>query len=234
MARRLPLVAFLTAGAGAIHLAAAVPHFDSSSLYGGLFVAAGWVQLLLAALLLVRPHAAVRWAAVGANLGAITAWAVSRTVGLPLAHPEPVLLSDLLTVGLEGAAASLVLLRARGLRLGLGSRSGSAVMVGVAAIVVTGASAGAISDLAAREHRHGSGGGHGSGAETREPTTSGAEAAHRHPDGSVHVHGWGRPHVHPDRTVHVHTATARPAPGATEEGGHADGHRDGHQHDHGE
>lgn len=245
MPRHLPLAALLTAGAGATHLAAAVPHFASTPLYGTLFVAAGWIQVLLAAVLLTRGRVELAWAAVVVNATAVVAWAVSRTVGLPLAHPEPVLLADAVTVALEVAAIGVLIARLRGATFGF--RGGQATALSVVAVLAlaTGGSTLAIAGLGTGDAHHGEaseqgesteGDGHAhAGDDSGDSEGPGGQeqpaAVHEHPDGTMHVHEAGTPHVHPDRTVHVHTAE-RSAPdkpaGAQDTGSEQD---DGHNHD---
>lgn len=111
------LPAVFTAGAGAVHLAAAVPHLADSVLLGSGFVAVGWAQLAAAALLLSRHQdRTVRWSVVALNAVAVAAWALSRTVGLPVGHPGPetIGLADALTVALEVLTVGALVWRSRG------------------------------------------------------------------------------------------------------------------------
>lgn len=201
MPRHLPLAALLTAGAGATHLAAAVPHFSTNPLYGTLFVGAGWVQVLLAAVLLASGRAGVVGAAIAVNTAAVISWALSRTVGLPLAHSEPVLLADAVAVALEVAAVGVLVARLRGATFGFRAGKVTALsLVAVLALATVGSTV-AIADLASGSH-------HG---EASEEGGSTEEGGHAHADGTVHVHEVGKPHVHADRTVHVHlTGQGRP------------------------
>lgn len=239
--RRLPLIALLTAAAGVTHIAAAVPHFADATVFGLSFVGAGWVQLALAAALLVRPRRPVVAAAALINVLALAAWALSRTVGLPLGHSgvEPVALADAITVGLELAAVGLIAARWAGSRIMLGRTAGAIGVLGIAVIVATGASATAIAALGTSGHGHG-------GTESQEesarlgsggpqpPESGGAGAlapdrSHQHADGTWHLHQPGDAHEHPDRTVHVHTEQNGPA--APDDPG-SSGHDDGHDHAH--
>lgn len=245
MPRHLPLAALLIAGAGATHLAAAVPHFSSNPLYGTLFVGAGWVQVLLAAVLVTRARVGVAWAAIGVNAAAVASWAVSRTVGLPLAHVEPVLLADAVTVALEVAAIGVLVARLRGATFGF--RGGQVTALSLVAVLAlaAGGSTVAIAGLGTSDDHHGGasdeGGGTEEGGHAHDSEGSGesdgdggqgqADAGHEHPDGTVHVHEAGKPHVHPDRTVHVHSGE-RSGPG--EPAGSQDAgseHDDGHDHE---
>lgn len=219
MPRHLPLAALLIAGAGATHLAAAVPHFSNNPLYGTLFVGAGWVQVLLAAMLLTRARVGVAWAAIGVNAAAVVSWGVSRTVGLPLAHVEPVLLADAVTVALEVAAIGVLVARLRGATFAF--RGGQVTALSLVAVLAlaAGGSTVAIAGLGTGDDHHGEASDEGGDAEEDGHAHAGeesgeseadepqgqADAAHRHPDGTVHVHEAGKPHVHPDRTVHVHS-----------------------------
>lgn len=241
MPRHLPLAALLIAGAGATHLAAAVPHFSSNPLYGTLFVGAGWVQVLLAAVLLTRARVGVAWAAIGVNVAAVVSWGVSRTVGLPLAHVEPVLLADAVTVALEVAAIGVLVARLRGATFAF--RGGQVTALSLVAVLAlaAGGSTVAIAGLGTGDDHHGEAsdeggdaeeGGHAHAGESDGDGSQGqADAAHEHPDGTVHVHEAGKPHVHPDRTVHVHSGERsgpdEPA-GSQDAGSEQD---DGHDHE---
>lgn len=249
MPRHLPLAALLTAAAGATHLAAAVPHFSTNPLYGTLFVGAGWTQLILAALLLASARAGLARAAVVVNAMAIAAWGLSRTVGLPLAHTEPVLLADALTVALEVAASGVLVARLRGAAFGWRDGQPSVLPLIAVLALATGASTVAIAGLGSGGHEHGAdsgdaGGGHAAsepapegaaseagpeGAASASGNERPAEDTHEHPDGTVHIHQAGKPHVHPDRTVHVHPEDESPDEEAADGHGHAEG---GHAHEH--
>lgn len=74
-----PVLAAALAGAGAIHFAMAPSHLGESMAVGVGFLVAGWVQLLLAAVLLGRSPRWARWATVVVSIALISAWAVSRT-----------------------------------------------------------------------------------------------------------------------------------------------------------
>lgn len=236
MPRHLPLAALLTAGAGATHLAAAVPHFSDNAVYGALFVGAGWLQLLLAALLLASAQAGVAWTAVGVNAAALVAWAISRTTGLPFAHVEPVLLGDALTVVLEVAAIGVLVARLRGATFGVRAGYVSAGSLLAVLALAVGGSTVAIADLGTEGHGHGGDsedeGDHGGSDHGAEASPGGeveevADSAHEHDDGTVHLHKSGQPHVHEDDTVHLHGTT-----GTGPAGGRAPEQDDGHDHEH--
>lgn len=172
--QRLPLASLLSAAAGVIHIAAAVPHFADDHLLGMSFVAAGGLQLAMAAALLLRPRRRAIAAALLVHLVALGAWATSRTVGLPIGHPGPeaIGVADAITVVFELAAVGLLSARwtRTGVRvdrsfLGLGA-------LALVAVVVGGGAGAAIADLA---------GGHGHRA-----TVSSAAPEHDHADGHDH------------------------------------------------
>lgn len=236
MPRRLPLAALLTAGAGVTHLAAAVPHFAGEPAYGVLFATAGWAQVLLAGLLVTSARGRVVWTAMAAHTAAVIVWAISRSVGLPLTHPEPILLADALTVALEVAAVGLLVARLRGVETGLHEEQASALSLAAVLTVVMGGSTIAIADLALEGHAHGTDAdespvGNGHDEMATEPSseghmTSAMDRVHVHPDGTVHVHESGEPHVHSDGTLHVHVAQD------TDHSDEGNGQDDGHDHDH--
>jgi hypothetical protein len=138
------LLATLTAGAGVLHLVMAPVHAGGSAVEAAGFALAGWLQLALAAFVLVRPARAVLATTAAVNAVFIAVWLVSRTVGLPVGEgsgAESIGAADLTTVVLEaGAVALAVLLFLRpGLLAGL-SREALAVaalLPAAALLVVT-------------------------------------------------------------------------------------------------
>lgn len=112
------LLASLSLAAGAVHLAMAPIHASESALDAGGFAIVGWTQILLAIGLLIRPQRNLLLATVLLNLGVITAYIMSRTVGLPFgANPgerEAVGAVDLMVTIFQGAlvvGAGLILLK---------------------------------------------------------------------------------------------------------------------------
>jgi hypothetical protein len=76
------VVASASASAGVIHLAMVPSHAGESTLEGVGFAGFGWAQILVAALVMLRPVGAAPW--LGAvNLAAMAMWVWSRTSGLP-------------------------------------------------------------------------------------------------------------------------------------------------------
>lgn len=230
--------AALTAGAGAVHFAAAVPHFSESPMMGMGFAAVGWLQLLGAAILLYRPDRLSAAAVASLNAGAIAAWGVSRTVGLPVVGagaPEPVAWPDVVAVLLEISA--MVALAAASRR---GRDPSSAVLpatatVSALAVAVVGSVA-SMAALGSGGHGHGpssaqqasEGRGEVDGTEGATPTDVG-ELGHEHPDGSLHLHLAAPVHRHDDGTVHLH-AGGESGSSSTDGSGHDHSDPDGHSH----
>jgi len=151
---RLSLAA-AAAGAGLVHLVHAPDHVAEWAPLGAGFVLAGALQLLLAFVLVARESRG--WLAAGAagSLLLVGTWAVSRTVGLPLAPggPEPVGRADLLCVLLEtGVAAGALLLLRKPAALrrdpGRSARAGVTAALAAAVLSTTGAA------VAAPAHEH--------------------------------------------------------------------------------
>ena len=98
-------VAFLSAGAAAIHFAAAGSHFREWWAFGVFFVGSGLAQLAWALLAVKSPSPTVWWVGVLGNAAIITLWILTRTVGTvvgPDAHTaEPVGVPDAVASGLE-------------------------------------------------------------------------------------------------------------------------------------
>ena len=105
------LLSALLAGAALIHASMAPSHLGEAAVEGAGFVAAAWVQVLLAVAVLVRPTRRVLLAVVVSSAALIAVWAVSRTAGLPFGdhsgHAESVSIVDGVCVALEVAALLL-------------------------------------------------------------------------------------------------------------------------------
>ena len=108
-ARRVHLivvpVALLSAGAAAIHFAAAGSHFREWWAFGVFFVGSGVAQLAWALLVVESPSPTVWRLGILGNAAIIMLWILTRTVGTlvgPEPHtPEPVGVPDAVASGLE-------------------------------------------------------------------------------------------------------------------------------------
>jgi hypothetical protein len=177
MAARVVLAA-LSAGAGAIHLAMIAPHAQGSTLEGWLFAGAGWAQLTLAFFLFARPSRKLLGVTILANLAFLGAWAISRTVGLPFGEnpgeAEDIGSVDLACAVMEGlviVGAAVVAWRPR-----IGEnikRGGLALAAGIPVLAVMAVSS---ATLASPDgvHSHAAGDEHGHGSEL----ATGAEGEH--------------------------------------------------------
>ncbi len=149
-------VAALLAGAGAIHLAMAPTHVGLDTAEGVGFLAAGWVQLALAAAVLVRPSKPVLLAVAGTSAAFLAVWVVSRTVGLPIGshagEAESVALVDGATAALEVAALLVAVALLSGTTRRVGRLAWPAAVGVVGALVLTTA---AIASPSARDHAAG-------------------------------------------------------------------------------
>ena len=155
------ILASFSAAAGIVHVVMAPSHFGASTLEGGGFLVAAWLQLALAVALVARPSRRVLQAVVVLNALLVLVWAVSRTAGLPFGghadHPETVSFVDGSCVAFElllVALAGVWLWRPEQLRF-----KGGAFAVGVPLAVFAVASA-AIAQPEARDHSAHSHGGH--------------------------------------------------------------------------
>jgi hypothetical protein len=147
----------------------ATSHLAESAVEGAGFVVAAWSQLLLAAVVLVRPSRRAFATVVGTNLALVAAWGVSRTSGLPFGahagHAESVSVVDGVCVALEvvaALAAGLGLLRA-GPRL---LRARGVAVVGAAGALAL--ATGAVVSPSARDHASASHGAHAAGSGDHE------------------------------------------------------------------
>ena len=82
------LVAVLLGAAGIAHLYLAPEHLAESTLVGVGFIAAGIVQLALAALVLLRPDRGVLWAVIAVSAVLIIFYAWNVLLGLPIVGPD--------------------------------------------------------------------------------------------------------------------------------------------------
>jgi hypothetical protein len=113
-------VALLSAGAAAIHFAAAGSHFREWWAFGVFFVGSGVAQLAWALLAVKSPSRTVWWVGIMGNAAIIALWVVTRTAGTlvgPEAHTaEPVGVPDAVASGLELAIVFAALWWATGRR----------------------------------------------------------------------------------------------------------------------
>jgi len=159
------LLAALLLGAGVIHHAMAPSHLGESAVEGAGFLVSAWLQIFLAAAVVLRPGRRLLAAVAVVNLAMIAAWAVSRTAGLPFGahsgHPESVSLVDGVCVGLEAVAVLLAV----GMLAGLAaSTRGVRWMALVGAVGAVAFATAAVASPAARDHASGSHGDHGGAA----------------------------------------------------------------------
>jgi hypothetical protein len=164
VARIVAVVGLL--GAAILHFAYAPGHLDAETSHGIFFLTVGWLQLLLAATLVLRARPERLWLGVTAavNLAIIGVWVVSRTVGVPGSESESVSLPDVTATVLEAIVVlSTVAMLANvfngrtvtgNATLGLGGVSALATVV-VVSMAVTPSFAG---DHGAGGHDHGSDG----------------------------------------------------------------------------
>ena len=107
------IAALLSLAAAGIHFAVITEHLEEDVLFGFLFFALGWFQLVWAQTYLVWPRRAVAAVAIVVNLGAILVWIMSRTVGLPIGPeawiPEALGFPDLLASTFEIGIIGLLL-----------------------------------------------------------------------------------------------------------------------------
>ena len=88
----------LLAAAGGLHLAALPGHLSESTAAGAFFALTAAAQLLAAVLVATRSSLGIFRAVVAGNVGVLTLWLMSRTIGLPIAGElgvsEPIGLLD--------------------------------------------------------------------------------------------------------------------------------------------
>lgn len=152
-------VSVTAAGAGIIHLVMVPSHLGEWAPEGWAFAVAGWLQLALAVVVLIRPTRAVLGVAAACSAVFVAAWAVSRTTGLPFGPESGVAEAagtvDLACVGLEVAMALAAVTAL--VRPSFGGDWDHRVLVAasavpVAVLVLTTA---ALASPSARDHAHG-------------------------------------------------------------------------------
>lgn len=158
MAARVVLAA-LSAGAGAIHLAMIAPHAQESTLEGWLFAGAGWAQITLAFLLFAKPSRKLLGLTILANLAFLGAWAVSRTVGLPWGassgEAEDVGSVDLACAAMEGLLVLGCAVVAWRPRIGENiERGGLALAAGIPVLAVMAIATATLASPGAANHVH--------------------------------------------------------------------------------
>lgn len=173
------LAAVLSGAAGIVHVAAAVPHFGDGFVAGLVFVLMGGAQLVVAGLL-ATGAARTTIARLGISLQviAIAAWAVSRTVGLPIGHagPEQIGLPGTITVAFEVVAIGVLAWRlVAANRPRWTTRPLAIVALAATALLAVGGTTAAIADL---------GGGHAHGDEGGDEAAAGSD--HHHDDEASH------------------------------------------------
>ena len=152
-------IAACAVGAAAIHLAMVPSHMSEWAAEGVAFVISGWIQLAIAALVLVRNRRWVLVAAVVSNLAFIGAYLVTRTVGAPFGPQqgvtEPTAFVDLACVGLEVAMVVLALLALSRPRLTAGWNHQSLVLASIVPVAALIFATSAVTSESASNHGHG-------------------------------------------------------------------------------
>jgi hypothetical protein len=99
------IAAALSLAAAGIHFAVISEHLEEDVLFGVLFFAFGWFQLIWAQVYLIWPRRQVALLAIVINLGGVLVWLMSRTVGLPFGPeawvPEQIGFADVLSSSFE-------------------------------------------------------------------------------------------------------------------------------------
>jgi hypothetical protein len=102
-------LASMSASAAVIHFAMIPSHAEESAVQAVGFAIAGWMGLLLALAIAVRPRRSVLLATGVTHLAFLAIWIVSRTAGLPFGihdgHPEDFTSIDILANVMSGAVA---------------------------------------------------------------------------------------------------------------------------------
>lgn len=158
-ARRRHAAAAASIAAGVVHVAAAGPHLSQGWLLAGGFLAMGMLQVALGIGLALRgDRRLLVLGAIGVHVVALSAWALSRTVGLPaFLHPgvEPIGAADAIAASMGLAAVVLLAWRAsRPAPTGRSRAASLTVLTFTWALAITGTAAG-LGDIAdTPDHHH--------------------------------------------------------------------------------
>jgi hypothetical protein len=185
------VLAAVSLGAGGIHFAMISPHWDEYWVEGVFFAALAWFQLAWAAGVVLRPSRLLYAAGALVSAGAITAWVVSRTSGIPFGPhsgvAEEASFVDILAQGFMGVIllGCLALLLRPALEDSVARRFMS-LPAGIAGLGVVALSTMAFTPSFASDHSHGPPGHPADGHSGEE---SGAVAAGdvAHDDGAEHA-----------------------------------------------
>lgn len=222
-ARRRHAAAATTVAAGVVHVAAAGPHLSEGWLLAASFLAMGMLQLALGIGLALRPGGRViGFGAVGVHVIALSAWALSRTVGLPaVLHPgvEPVGLADGIAASMALAAVVLLAWRAtRPAPMGRSRAASVTVFTFAWVLAITGTATG-LSDLAGPQHGHDAGEHEADHHDATHDDTGNAP----HHDTLEHETSAPRPQPEPRPEAADEAESATPSPGSPEDHTHAPG-----------
>jgi len=151
------LLGCLSASAAVIHLAMVPAHAGESIVEGVGFAVSGWVQVLLAVVLVARPSR--RWLALAivANVAFVATWAISRTVGLPVGAGgvETANVVDLTCVAAEVALVLVAAVAWFRPGLGRGWDSGALVMASAIPVAILIGTTAVVVSPSATAHNHG-------------------------------------------------------------------------------
>jgi hypothetical protein len=136
------ILAGLSAGGAAIHLAAAPGHYAEIGDLASGFVAAAIFQAAWIRACLGGPSRRTAWIGLAGNLALVLAWAWTRTIGLPVGElagiPEPVGLPDGASVAFELLLVAGLAARLSGAGAALGRRVELRTAASIAVVPVVG------------------------------------------------------------------------------------------------
>ena len=170
-------------GAALIHFVMVPAHLGEWTAEGVAFVVTGWVQLLLAGLVLRRASRVVLWTGIALNLAFAGAWAWTRVWGAPwgphAGGAESAGFVDVICVALELAfvVGALALLVRPAIGASVPGRRSWAVAI--IPVVLLGMTTAAIASPSARNHAHG-GDGHDTAAGGTHSHDTGAAVGDHH------------------------------------------------------
>jgi hypothetical protein len=152
------LLASLSFGAGAIHLAMVPAHAKESMFMGVSFALSGWFAIIFGAIILARPTRLWVRANIAVNLVLIGTWAVSRTVGLPAFTGDPGVEKaasiDIMCVAFEAMVivGCIAVLMAPDMLRSL--KQGALVVAGIIPVAILVATTGVMASPSVADHGH--------------------------------------------------------------------------------
>ena len=165
------LIAALSGAAGVIHLVMFPSHLDEWALEGAGFALAGWLQIAVAVLILLRPSRLLLSGSIVAGIALVALWTLSRTAGFPFGphawHAETAGFVDVTAVAIQTALIGVCALLLARPSFGNAWNGSDRFVTYAFAIGVLVLATAALASPSARDHAAGSHGAHAHGGDDK-------------------------------------------------------------------